>query len=289
MPPDCVLTQPQGLCWCGAQAVAYLLLWAVCGKLCRCTCTCVHQFGTCRCQYMIACVLYCGLLHTAGEHSCGSAAGVGLWGWAVLGRQQVRWPTPPTMHACQAAKQPTSATHQHPRTALQHRPPNMFPTPLGVVFQPLLTALHLEVSVLSCTKRPWTFLHAWLVFRPKFQRLQGDLNQQVGRNAQTRVFLPQGAPPPGRPGAVWRQRRAHRDWGAERARVGWSCMGSASREMRERAEASCGAPATPKAISYPRNMVRSEHARLAGAQCPMHPLGACTGDPFKTPLALAAG
>ena len=151
MPPDCVLTQLQGLCWCGAQAVACLLLWAVCGKLCRCTCMCVHQFGTCSCQYMIACVLYCGLLHTAGEHSCGSAAGVGLWGWAVLGRQQVRWPTPPTMHACHAAKQPTSATHQHPRTALQHRPPNMFPTPLGVVFQPLLTALHLEVSVLSCT------------------------------------------------------------------------------------------------------------------------------------------
>ena len=49
-------------------------------------------------------------------------------------------------------------------------------------------------------------------------------------------------------------------------------MGSASREMRERAAAPCGAPAPPKAISYPCTMVRSEHARSGGAQCPMLPM-----------------
>ena len=60
--------------------------------------------------------------------------------------------TTPSIHAWHAAKHPTSATHQHPRTALQHKPTNMFLTPLGVVFQPLLTALNLGVPVLSCTQ-----------------------------------------------------------------------------------------------------------------------------------------
>ena len=60
-------------------------------------------------------------------------------------------PGPHTPHVT-ACNMPTSGPHQCTRTAVKPWPTNMFLTPLGVVSQPLLTALQLDVSALSCTQ-----------------------------------------------------------------------------------------------------------------------------------------
>ena len=166
---------------------------------------------------------------------------MGVGGAQFWGGSRSSCTTTLSMNAWHASKQSTSAAHHTSRTALQHRQPHMILTPLGVVFQPLLTAQQLDVWLLSSTLPKMAQVHAsleaitlprlllsapaqWLQvpqhpgchqksldFSPRLAGFQAQIQTSTGsfeyKSAPTRPFMrfPYASPPSaGPPTHCWR-------------------------------------------------------------------------------------